>query len=363
MMFILFFHFHFFGIIVEAYYLQHFMTSSISGDEGWLIKSFTLQPLFIHNIVQETQFLGDIRNLDCVQISTFENFNKVRIIFYLYQYILRIDDWPSAQLFYIIVDQWTQSWYFTDNTGSNISADIGSDYSSSQYNDFPLHTLNSIIVELYSDCSTTKFWGLTNFSITLNKCYLGYQFFLDSTTDCIMWILWQSFFQLQNLFDGLEGWIKNKFPTFTLQTNDFQLKMLVLTQFDSVITYLTLLDHLSLIIQFRIEYLSTMPITVRVYQVRKSSLIIEHGQLMILKIKLNQKQIVQMVQWAFVNCQSFFEGQQTQFNVLMIIQYHLMVVLLSKNHVWKGVHFVQKENGLNKNFEPSFLRRQDNNRK
>jgi len=41
--------------------------------------------------------------------------------------------------------------------------------------------------------------------------------------------------------------------------------MLVLNQKDSAITYLTLPDHISLIIQFRIEYLSTMPITVRVY--------------------------------------------------------------------------------------------------
>ncbi|CAD8212380.1 unnamed protein product [Paramecium pentaurelia] len=268
-MFIWFFHFHFLGIIVEAYHLQHFVTSTISGDEGWLIKN-PYNGATVHtydcggNII-----FGGYQKFGCY-LSTKTQIMKYFMLPPHYKVRIdinfwKIDDWPSAQLFYIIVDQWTQSWYFTDNTGSNICADTGSDYSSSQYNDFPLHTLNSIIVELYSDCSTTNFWGLTNFSITLNECYLGCQFCLDSTTDCIMWILWKSFFQLQNLDDGLEGWIKNKFPTFTSQTNDFQLKMLVLNQRDSAITYLTLPDHLSLIIQFRIEYLSAMPITVRVY--------------------------------------------------------------------------------------------------
>lgn len=41
--------------------------------------------------------------------------------------------------------------------------------------------------------------------------------------------------------------------------------MLVLNKWDSAITYLTLPDHDSLIIQLRIEYITALPITVHIY--------------------------------------------------------------------------------------------------
>ncbi|CAD8169247.1 unnamed protein product [Paramecium pentaurelia] len=267
-MFIQFLLFQFLRIIVEAYYLQHFVTPSNTDDEGWLIKnpyngaSSRIYSCGVNTIFGGYQIFGcSTSKTSMMKYFMLPPHYKVRIDITFW----KIDDWPNTQLFYIIIDQWTQSWYFTSNTGSNQCGGPGTDYGTSYYNDFPLHTLNSIIVELYSDCNNNNFWGLTNFQITLNECYQGCQFCLDSTVDCNLWKLWQSFFQLQNLDNGLEGWIRNKFPSFTYSTNDLQLNMLVLNQYNSAITYLTLPDHQSLIIQFRIEYLSVLPITVSIY--------------------------------------------------------------------------------------------------
>ncbi|CAD8182370.1 unnamed protein product [Paramecium octaurelia] len=268
-MFIRFFHFQILGIIVEAYYIQHFVTSSISGDEGWLIKNpYNGATVHTYSCGGNLMF-GGYQIFGCYssQQTAITNYFSlpphygVSIDFNFW----KIDDWPTSQYFYISIDQWTKTWFFPDNTGSNLCAGAGTDYSSSLNSNVLLHTLNSIIVEIHSDCSSANYWGLTGFSITLNECQSGCQFCLDSTNDCTMWILWKSFFQLKNLDDGLEGWRKNKFPSFTQMTNDFQLKMLVLNKWDSAITYLTLPDHLSLIIQFRIEYISALPIIVRVY--------------------------------------------------------------------------------------------------
>ncbi|CAD8130566.1 unnamed protein product [Paramecium sonneborni] len=213
-------------------------------------------------------FINKNFNHEIFQASTtsLQSDYRYQLLEVKYINIIRIDDWPSNQFFYIIIDQWIQSWFFPGNTGLNVCGGPGTDYSSSQYNNFSHHTLNSIIVELYADCDITNFWGLTDFRITLYECYLGCQFCLDSTSDCLLWKLWKSYFDLQNLDNGLEGWIKNnRFGQFTYSTNDFQYKMIILNKWDSAITYLTLPDHIALIIQFRIEYHSVLPITVSVY--------------------------------------------------------------------------------------------------
>ncbi|CAD8203431.1 unnamed protein product [Paramecium octaurelia] len=268
-MFIEFLLIQFFRIIVEAYYLQNFAPPTSSNDEGWLIKNLYNGASTHTSNCGGNTILGGFLTFGCQvspQTSLIKYFSlpphyKVRIDITFW----KIDDWPNTQLFYIINDQWTTTWNLLTSTGSNQCGGSGIDYSTSLYNDIPVHTLNSIIVELYSDCDNTNFWGLTNFQITLNECYLGCLFCFDSTVDCIMWKLWQSFFQLKYLDNGLEGWIKNKFPSFSDIITDVQQKVLILHQSDSAITYLTLPDHSSLIIQFRVQYYTALPIIVRVY--------------------------------------------------------------------------------------------------
>ncbi|CAK59954.1 unnamed protein product (macronuclear) [Paramecium tetraurelia] len=269
-MFIEFLLIQLFRLNVEAYYLQNFASPSSSNDEGWLIKNpYNGASVHTYDCGGNT-ILGGYQIFGCylsTKTSLMKYFRlpphyKVRVDITFW----KIDDWQAnVQKFYIIIDQWTQTWQFANNAGSDQCGGSGTDFSALQYNDFSLHTLNSIIVEFYSDCDSTNFWGLTNFQITLNECYLGCLFCFDSTVDCIMWKLWQSFFQLQYLDDGLEGWNKNKFPSFSDTINDIQLKMLILHQTDSAITYLTLPDHSSLIIQFRVEYYTALPIIVRVF--------------------------------------------------------------------------------------------------
>ncbi|CAD8127283.1 unnamed protein product [Paramecium sonneborni] len=270
-MFVWFHHFQFLVIIVEAYYLQHFITSSISGDEGWLIKN-PYNGVSVHTFIcGGTIMFGGYQIFGCFS-STKTSIMKYFSLPPHYQvlidiYFWKIDNWPSNQYFNISIDQYTHSWYFLDNTGgTNICGGSGTDYSTSFYNNYNQHTLNSIIVEFIADCDNTNFWGITDIRITLYECYLGCQFCLDSTNDCIQWILWKSYFDQQNLDNGLEGWIKNnRFGQFTYSTNDFQYKMIILNQWDSAIKYLTIPDHRTLIIQFRIENLSVVPLRVRVY--------------------------------------------------------------------------------------------------
>ncbi|CAD8159119.1 unnamed protein product [Paramecium pentaurelia] len=281
-MFLQFLYFKCLGIFVEAQYIQNFVTSQISNNEGWtVVNPYNGATNNITNCGGNIIF-GGYQVFGCTspaipqvtQVLKYfilpPHYNlRINIRYWKFQYylILRIDDWPTSQYFYIFADQWVQSWYVVANTGSNLCGGSGTEFSALQFIDYRQHTLNSVIARFSSDCNQQNFWGITDFQILLRECYKGCLFCLDDTTDCILWKVWQSYFDLQYLGNGFEGWIKNKFSSFTylINNNLSQIKMLIINQGESAINYLLLPDHSSLIIQFRIDFLSNLPQTIRIY--------------------------------------------------------------------------------------------------
>ncbi|CAD8095110.1 unnamed protein product [Paramecium sonneborni] len=265
-----FFYFKCFKVLVEALYIQHFVTSQISNNEGWKIQNpYNGATVLLTNCAGNIIF-GGYQVFGCFSTARTE---LMKYFILPPHYNLRIDirhwkidDWLATQNFNIIADQQSQSWRYTANTGPNLCGGSGADQNSPIHLSNRQHTLNSVIARFFSDCNNNNFWGITDFELTVLECYSGCQFCLDSTVDCTMWILWKSHFDLQNLNNGFEGWIKNSFPVFQYITNNyFQIKMLGINQGESAINNFILPDHRSFIIQFRVEYLSNLPQTFRIY--------------------------------------------------------------------------------------------------
>ncbi|CAD8190171.1 unnamed protein product [Paramecium pentaurelia] len=246
------------GIVVEAQYIQNFVTSQITNNEGWaIINPYNGATTHITDcggniIFGGYQVFGCISSRDTQMMKYFilppHYHLRINVMHW------KIDDWPASQNFYIILDSKVHYWQVTANTGSNLCGDIGTEQSSLICKEYPLHTFNSVTVSFHSSCNTDNFWGITDFSIELDECYNGCLFCLDQTTDCIFWIVWKSYFDLQNLDNGSEGWKINQFSRFQTTNNQFQIKFLVINKGLSAINYFLLPDHNSFIIQFCVDY-------------------------------------------------------------------------------------------------------------
>ncbi|CAD8107826.1 unnamed protein product [Paramecium sonneborni] len=269
-----FFYFKCFRVLVEALYIQNFVTTQITNNEGWKIQSpYGGATAQITNCAGNIIF-GGYEVFGCFSATRTEimkyfilppHYNlRIDIRLWKFNIIqyqeLMIGLQPKILIQLQIQDQRVG---IIQQIQDQIYVVVLEQSKILQY----LSVIGNIHqIQLLSDFHQINFWGITDFKLTIFECYSGCQFCLDSTVDCIKWILWESYFDLQNLNNGYEGWIKNSFPVFqSIINNNFQIKMLGIYSGESAINNFILPDHRAFIIQFRVEYLSTLPQTFRIY--------------------------------------------------------------------------------------------------